>query len=520
MSAEPTSVTVRPGVGMLALFPSMSYKPWYALSEFVDNAIQSWLSHKDELAAARGGAPRLHIEITIDRSAGTIEVVDNAAGIFTQDIARAFTPAAPPADASGLSQFGIGMKSAAAWYARRFVVTTTAIGEPVRREVTFDIPGIVEAGADTIPLRTEPASPWEHGTILVLSDLNHPAPTGRTLGKIRDYLSSIYRRFVNDEDVEIVVGGERLRFEPPRILEAARWSEPEGRPLEWRKDVEVLLPSGRRITGWAGLLATGNTVAAGFALLYRGKVVQGAGSMARDASGGYKPHEVFGAGNSFESQRLIGELDVSALDVTHTKDSLVWDDEDESAFLALLQDELDAEPVPLLRMARNYRSTARTRAVQAIVQDVVASVAQATEQTVRADEGPRRPLVVKRSPVPGRMTVVSAPPVEQTVFLADTSWQLLGEELKIRVVDEPRDVGTWVRVVPDGATWVVTVNRAHRFTESFANLPGMDFEPILRLAVAVALAQIRAERVGPQEPWFFVAELNRVLTGPLSDRAG
>src|SRR4051794_2291027 len=36
-----TTVTIRPGVGVLGLLASMNYKPWYALSEFVDNAVAS-----------------------------------------------------------------------------------------------------------------------------------------------------------------------------------------------------------------------------------------------------------------------------------------------------------------------------------------------------------------------------------------------------------------------------------------------------------------------------------------------
>src|SRR5690606_26743142 len=90
----------------------------------------------------------------------------------------------------------------------------------------------------------------------------------------------------------------------------------------------------------------------------------------------------FGRGNSFESQRLIGELDVSEVPVTHTKDSLVWDSEDEPAFLDALAGALDAEPLPLLRMARNYRSTERGRAVQTTVQNVVETVARAVSQPI------------------------------------------------------------------------------------------------------------------------------------------
>lgn len=61
-NAPINSVIVRPDVGMLALFPAMNYKPWYAIGEFVDNALQSWQSNRERLSAALGSA-RININI-------------------------------------------------------------------------------------------------------------------------------------------------------------------------------------------------------------------------------------------------------------------------------------------------------------------------------------------------------------------------------------------------------------------------------------------------------------------------
>ncbi|PTU57863.1 hypothetical protein DBB34_01715 [Sphaerisporangium cinnabarinum] len=517
------SVVVRPGVGMLALFPSMSYKPWYAIGEFVDNALQSWRANKDDLRAAHGGRdPVLKIDVDIDRDRGTIVVTDNAAGIAAADVGRAFTPAEPPADATGLSQFGIGMKSAACWYAQHFVVTTTALGEPVRRTVTFDVPLIIEQKSDTLPVTETSAPAEEHGTTLILTRLNQSPPTGRTLGKIRDYLRSIYREFLVDDDVHLVVGGERLRPESVQLLTATRWNDPETPPVEWRKEIDVSLPSGRKVNGWAGLLAKGSTSKAGFALLYRGKVVQGAGAMAKDPADAFKPLEIFGQGNTFRSQRLVGEFDVSEINVTHTKDALVWDGEDEEAFLGEIKARIDAEPLPLLRQADNYRATERNRSVQSTVRNVVEAVAQVVGRTERenpyirsdVDEG----ALDRAQAHNGRLGSPASPAVEQRVEVSEAELDVQGESLVIRVVDEPSDSRSWLRVERDDEDWIISLNRAHRFTESFAYLPGMDLEPILRLAVAIALSQIHAQQSGSREPRFFVAELNRLLAGPLAER--
>jgi hypothetical protein len=36
-------IHIRPKVGMYGAFSRLPYKPWYAIAEFVDNSIQSFL---------------------------------------------------------------------------------------------------------------------------------------------------------------------------------------------------------------------------------------------------------------------------------------------------------------------------------------------------------------------------------------------------------------------------------------------------------------------------------------------
>src|SRR4051794_39934375 len=143
-------ISIRPGVGMLGLFPHMKYQPWYALGELVDNAIQSYLTNKADL---REVDPDYHLTVSIDigrSDGGSITVTDNAAGIAAKDWERAFKVAEPPSDATGLSQFGVGMKAACCWFAKEWSVRTTALGEDVVRSVSFDVPAIVESRDETL----------------------------------------------------------------------------------------------------------------------------------------------------------------------------------------------------------------------------------------------------------------------------------------------------------------------------------------------------------------------------------
>ena len=46
------SIYIRPQVGMYEASARLNYKPWFALAEFLDNSIQSFLSNRDALAIA------------------------------------------------------------------------------------------------------------------------------------------------------------------------------------------------------------------------------------------------------------------------------------------------------------------------------------------------------------------------------------------------------------------------------------------------------------------------------------
>ena len=76
-----TSVNIRPEVTILSVLQHLNYRPWFALAEFVDNALESFLQHRKELGADNGGKAVLMVQIEIDaEGGGKIVVRDNAAG--------------------------------------------------------------------------------------------------------------------------------------------------------------------------------------------------------------------------------------------------------------------------------------------------------------------------------------------------------------------------------------------------------------------------------------------------------
>src|SRR4051794_28133677 len=120
------AINIRPGVSILSVLQHLNYRPWFAMAEFVDNSLQSFLTYRDELTQVEGEGFSLQVAIELDLAdEGRITIRDNAAGIHEKDYARAFRPADIPPDRSGLSEFGMGMKSAACWFAKRWSVRTS-----------------------------------------------------------------------------------------------------------------------------------------------------------------------------------------------------------------------------------------------------------------------------------------------------------------------------------------------------------------------------------------------------------
>src|SRR4051812_28209862 len=90
-------VSIRPEVTILSVLQHLNYRPWFALAEFVDNSLQSFLAHRKEIQKIDGPQAKLRVEVeTNSEDGGMIVVRDNAAGIYHSEFPRAFRPAELP----------------------------------------------------------------------------------------------------------------------------------------------------------------------------------------------------------------------------------------------------------------------------------------------------------------------------------------------------------------------------------------------------------------------------------------
>ena len=497
----PKTVNIAPGVAMLTVLGSLPYKPWFALAEYVDNSLQS------HLTAPVGSAPEI-LRVTIDfdpSGLGELVITDNAQGIQLADFPRAFRAASVPPDRTGLSEFGMGMKSASCWFAQKWSVTTSVNGEATARTVTYDIEDIVERNTVELKIEEAPEQAGVHYTQVRLWNLNRPLAT-RTIGKIKEHLTDIYRVFLRSGTLELYFRDELLAYVEPETLTTPPFDTPDAPAVEWRKEINFDFGHGLEVKGFAALLASGLQSRAGFSLFRRGRIVEGSGDEL------YKPADIYGAGNTYRSQRLFGELHLDGFEVSHTKDGFQWFDS-EAAFLDLLRAHLDALPTPLLRQAEGFR----VRASRKYQEELVAAAIDHTVDSLDRDFADGLiEFVAEDSLPPVDLDAASAPVYERTmaVRFRGIDWQIAieatangGSEKWLRYSESTEKVSQ--------RAMRISFNLDHPFIVRFAQNDKDSFEAVLRVGAALAISDSVA-RMDEASAGAIFRNVGDLLSGSLS----
>jgi len=330
------------GLDVIRSYRRLSYDPWYALAEFVDNSTQSYSNNKRALDAAYAQErARLRVSFEYDRYAGDggiLIVRDNAMGMSQDELKRALHIGKPPNDTTGRSQYGLGLKTAACWFGNLWTVRTKKLGEEVGYQVTVDVEEVASGNSHVLPTETFISSKKDHYTEIRIERLNLTLQ-GRRLGKTKESLASMYRVDIRGKKLEIYWDTTRLDWSSAQELLAY-----EGRKR--RKVFRFSAGENRTVKGWVGVLAPGSSSRsnAGFALIRRGRLIREA----------WRPEAIFGpppGRNDLINQRVTGEIHLDEFDVSHTKDDILWQKNEEDE----VQEGIKERAEDVLRFARDYR---------------------------------------------------------------------------------------------------------------------------------------------------------------------
>lgn len=313
------------GPSAIDAYSRLSYSMWFALAEFVDNSTQSRLNY-DGLVhdILKGEGVPLTVNIVHNRVTKEICIEDNSIGMTKADLKAALCIAIPTADSKGRSKYGMGMKTSACWIGAKWSVVTCEWDSGEEWTASIDVEAIAHRGAK-VPLSVKEVDKSLHYTRIIITDLRRVIQK-RSEEVIRTYLGSMYM-FDLKEDADgktalkLTYNGEEISA--PDELD---WdTDPTGRLM--KRDLPMTVISGKTVSGWIGVLRKGGRKYGGFSLFQNGRQIQG-------FPNAWKPKAIFGGvddegANNLVAQRLTGVLLLDGFVVSHTKDTVLFQGNEE-----------------------------------------------------------------------------------------------------------------------------------------------------------------------------------------------
>lgn len=465
------------GPQALSAYSRLSYTMWHALAEFIDNSTQSRKNYEgiiDDVLREEGSP--LVVDIVYDKIARRITIKDNSIGMTRQDLTHALRIAHPTADSLGRSKYGMGMKTAACWIGKQWRVITSEWGSDEEWTASIDVEAIAHRGAK-VPLSTQTVETDSHYTIIEISDLNRNIQK-RTEENIRAYLGSMYRNDIIAGELKLLYGGEEVL--PPD--EAPFDTDSAGRPM--KLDLDGLIVGGKPITGWVGVLRKGGRKFGGFSLFQNGRQIQG-------FPNAWKPRGIFGGvddegANNLVAQRLTGVLNLDGFDVSHTKDAILFQGDEEEELETKLAD-ITSDYRAYATRRRGDRTQLWTREK---IRDLVQNMSQEFATSEMSDAVNNTVLPPLEAIVANNQRQISA--LTQDDYLAKFT---VANQIKINVaLQERSEHDPYVTIIataePD--TIDIVINRLHPYYESLETSEAID--ECIRQFVFDAIAEYKVHK--------------------------
>lgn len=467
------------GPQALGAYSRLSYTMWHALAEFIDNSTQSRLNYGgiiDDVLREEGSP--LVVDIIYNKLERRIKITDNSIGMTQADLIEALRIANPTTDSKGRSKYGMGMKTAACWIGKRWQVITSEWGSAEEWTATIDVEQIAYHGA-RVPLSVQQADSDSHYTIIEISELNRNIQR-RTEENIRAYLGSMYRNDIMDRMLKLTYGGEEIN--PPD--EAPFDTDSEGRPM--RLELDGLEVGGKPISGWVGVLRKGGggRKYGGFSLFQNRRQIQG-------FPNAWKPRAIFGGvddegANNLVAQRLTGVLNLDGFGVSHTKDAILFQGDEE--------EELETKLADITRDYRTYASKRRGERSQLFTREKIRDLVRAmstefttSEMTDAVNEIVLPPLAAIIANGQRQVAALS-----QDDYLADFT---VGGQINIRVaLQERSEHDPYVSIVAAAEvdTINIVINRLHPYYESLETTESID--ECIRQYIFDAIAEYKVHK--------------------------
>lgn len=274
-------IDVTPHLSLMLKVGQTGYSLQEALSELIDNSIDARIEGK-----------LLNVDITLKKD--SIVITDNGFGM-NEDAAQKAIRLGFSSKKSQLGEFGMGMKTASNFLAKRFTMITTQKGLKEEYVVTFDEDEWMKKGDWTKhPFVIRHATPSTFsGTTLILEDVK-VAIDEKIIENVKDELSSRFAPFIKNEDVELKINDKVCESSEPKLLS---------------KRHKIKLKVGKQtIEGWWAYQLQGlNKSYFGFNTFRRGRLIT--------------TYDKIGLNPNQSVKQITGELTIEGVPISHDKKS-------------------------------------------------------------------------------------------------------------------------------------------------------------------------------------------------------
>ncbi|SMM97927.1 hypothetical protein SPONL_1687 [uncultured Candidatus Thioglobus sp.] len=357
MGSTPLTVDVAPEMMLYKVLQGQSYGEEAALSEFVDNSIQSFIDNKDAIIK-KDLTQNFIIDIKIDTKSQTITIEDNAGGIHRDNLQQAITMGRDsnnPHQNNSLSVYGMGLKSSAIWFSSQWKLETSCIDSNEKLSFVFDLDNLLASNSSEVKVDIQEEEESKHYTKITL--LNHFRKSNLDFYQnvVLPFLSETFFRFkdvkvnIIHDDV-VILTDEKKMFTPYNPLNARKFNKHgeiediNSELITWEKNIDFDV-DGRSVHGFVRIMNKGSYGQPAIRLLRNQRVIQGTSLNPN------LPESITATKNKYGAQRIYGEIHLDQFSVNYQKTGF---NEDLSGVYSKIKEILINEN-DLIQQAGNYR---------------------------------------------------------------------------------------------------------------------------------------------------------------------
>lgn len=382
------TIDLTPSPRVLRMLGEIDFKAWQCLCEIIDNSIDSFIT--EGTSENLGAKPTVKIKLP-GASQNQLEpsdiltISDNGMGMTFETLNKSLKAGFSgnnPVDKMGL--FGMGFNISTARLGNRTVIKTSTKDSDEFLKVTIDFQELEEKGHFYAPVERIPKKADEkrmHGTTVEITKLriDHIKPLYQRK-KITQKLGKIYGRIIREQGIKLAYDSHTCKPFKHCVWSDQRSGQTKDRAVPaiikidhvvdekkycstcwvWLNDFETECPScnestsvskrERRIKGWIGLQRYFHADHYGVDLIRNGRVIEELDkSIFYWINADEEPELEYPIDGHQKLGRIVGELEIDFVKVTHQKDSFDKTTQDWREVLLLIRGDGPIRP----QIARN-----------------------------------------------------------------------------------------------------------------------------------------------------------------------